>query len=263
MPAATKISTVDVSADVRLTVREVGAGPAVVMIPSWARGASDFDDLAGRLAARGWRAIAINPRGIEASEGPLDGMTTWTNADDAAAVIVGLGLGPSFVLGHAGGNRTARALATRHGNLVRGVILLAAGGRHRAPGKLELFAQETLYAEPTPSRFVEVMHESGFFAPAIDPSVWFDGWWRGTARPQSKANQAVDPAQWWAGGGKDILVVQGLEDQIAPVQNGRDLAGLYPDRVHLVELPDAAHALLPEQPRAIAEAALDWLDARR
>jgi pimeloyl-ACP methyl ester carboxylesterase len=248
---------------VRLVVREAGHGPAVVMIPSWARGASDFDDLALRIAAAGWRAVAVNPRGIEGSEGPLDAMTTWTNADDVAAVIRALGAAPAFVLGHAGGNRTARALATRRPELVRGVILLAAGGKHREAGRLELFAGETLYAEPAPGRFIEVMHESGFFAPASDPAVWFEGWWRPTARPQSKANQAVDPALWWAGGGKPILVVQGLDDRIAPVQNGRDLAGQYPDRVSLVELADAAHALLPEQPQAVAREVLAWLQTRR
>lgn len=33
----------------------------------------------------------------------------------------------------------------------------------------------------------------------------------------------------------------------------------FPDRVTLVEIADAGHALLPEQPDAIARAVLAWL----
>jgi pimeloyl-ACP methyl ester carboxylesterase len=59
-----------------------------------------------------------------------------------------------------------------------------------------------------------------------------------------------------------MLVVQGLEDGIAPPENGRDLRRLYPDRVKLVELKRAGHAMLPEQPAAIGEAFISWLKER-
>ena len=56
-----------------------------------------------------------------------------------------------------------------------------------------------------------------------------------------------------------MLIIQGLEDAIAPVANGRELAETLGDRAKLVELADAAHALLPEQPDAIARAVTDFL----
>ena len=34
------------------------------------------------------------------------------------------------------------------------------------------------------------------------------------------------------------------------------------DRASLVMVPDAGHALLPEQPDAVAEAVLSWLEQR-
>ena len=254
----TRIST---GSATTIAARTCGQGEAVVLIPSWARGASDFEELTVALADAGYRAIAVNPRGIEGSEGPLDGITTWDMADDVAAVINRLGAGPAHVVGHAGGNRVARALATRHPGLVKSVALLAAGGKHNIREKFDLFANETMFAEPSRETFIRVMHQSGFFAATSDPSVWLDGWWRATAGPQALANRAVKPEEWWAGGGKPMLVVQGLEDGIAPPENGRDLRRLYPDRVNLVELERAGHAMLPEQPAAITEAIISWLKA--
>jgi pimeloyl-ACP methyl ester carboxylesterase len=140
------------------------------------------------------------------------------------------------------------------------VILLAAGGRHRDAVRFDLFANETMFAVPAPETFIQVMHDSGFFAAGSDPSVWMSGWWRATARPQALGNQAVDPREWWAAGDKPIRVIQGLEDGIAPPENGRDLKALFPDRVTLVEIAGAGHAMLPEQPKAIAQAVIEGLD---
>jgi pimeloyl-ACP methyl ester carboxylesterase len=242
-----------------LVVRTCGEGEAVILIPSWVRGASDFDALMGALCAAGYRCIAVNPRGIEGSEGPLDGMTMWDMACDIAAVIEASGVRAAHVLGHAGGNRCARALATRHPDLVKSVMLLAAGGRHTIPGNFECFANETIFVEPTPETFLRVTRETGFFSAGVEPSVWLDGWWRSLARAQWLASRAVDADEWWAGGGKLMLVVQGLEDGIAPPENGRDLAKRYPERVRLVELEKTAHAMLPEQPQLIAETVTAWL----
>lgn len=260
MSASIEVAPIQIGAEVRIVTRAIGSGPLVVLIPSWARGASDFDELMIALASAGYRALAISPRGVEGSTGPLDDFTTWRAADDVAGVVETAGGAPAFVLGHAGGNRVARALATRRPDLVRAVILLAAGGRHRDPAKFDLFARETMFREPSRETFLSVMHESGFFAPRSDPGVWLGGWWRDTAAPQAMGNQAVDPREWWAAGGKPVLVIQGLDDGIAPPQNGRDLEARYPDRVTLVEIEKAAHALLPEQPAQISRVVVEWLN---
>ena len=52
---------------------------------------------------------------------------------------------------------------------------------------------------------------------------------------------------------------QAAEDRIAPIANAHDLARRFPDRVRIVEIPRAGHALLPEQPEAVAAALLAWL----
>jgi len=111
-----------------LSVDLCGTGEAVVLLPSWARGTPDFADLMATLAESGFRAIAVNPRGIEGSTGALNGITVHDLAADVAGVLEALDAVPAHIIGHAFGNRIARCLATDRPELVKTVTLLAAGG---------------------------------------------------------------------------------------------------------------------------------------
>src|SRR5690606_19493524 len=112
----------------RIAVTLRGSGPLVVLLPSLGRGASDFDDLATRLADAGYTAAAIDPRGAGESCGAAYGLTLHHYAADVAAVIEACGDGPAHVVGHAFGNRVARCLAADRPVLVRSVTLIASGG---------------------------------------------------------------------------------------------------------------------------------------
>src|SRR6516225_1975024 len=63
-----------------------GSGPAVLMIASLGRGASDFDDLSRRLVAAGFTAVRPEPRGVGKSTGPMNNITLHDLAADDAAV---------------------------------------------------------------------------------------------------------------------------------------------------------------------------------
>ena len=91
------------------------------------------------------------------------------------------------------------------------------------------------------------------YAEASDPSPWLKGWWLEAAQAQSSAVRSAVLEEWWEAGQAPLLIIQGLEDAIAPVANGRQLAEVLGDRAKLVELANAGHALLPEQPDAIAQ----------
>jgi len=58
------------------------------------------------------------------------------------------------------------------------------------------------------------------------------------------------------------LVVQPEDDVMAVSENAVRLCEELGDRASLVMVPDAGHALLPEQPDAVAEAVLSWLEQR-
>ena len=83
------------------------------------------------------------------------------------------------------------------------------------------------------------------------------------AQAQLAAAQATPREHWWAAGAAPLLVIQGLEDNLAVPANGRALREEFGDRVQLIELEHAGHALLPERPEAIAEAVVAFLRAHR
>jgi pimeloyl-ACP methyl ester carboxylesterase len=99
-----------------------------------------------------------------------------------------------------------------------------------------------------------------FFAPGNNPAVWRGGWYPAAAKMEAEASRKAPVGDWWsAGGAVPILIIQGLGDQIASPENGRLLKAEAPDRVELVELDGAAHALLPEKPDEIARVAIAFL----
>jgi pimeloyl-ACP methyl ester carboxylesterase len=106
-----------------------GRGRPVAMIPSLGRPAEDFDDLARRLAAAGYATACVQPRGLGRSTGPMTSVSMADLAGDVATVIEGLGGGPAVVIGHAFGQRVGRMLATSRPDLVKGLVMLAAGGK--------------------------------------------------------------------------------------------------------------------------------------
>jgi len=64
---------------------------------------------------------------------------------------------------------------------------------------------------------------------------------------------------WWNASVGRVLVVQALQDAIAPVENGRRYTAESVIHAHLVEIDGAGHAMLPEQPEAIASAVIEFL----
>ena len=56
-----------------------------------------------------------------------------------------------------------------------------------------------------------------------------------------------------------MLVIQGLQDKVAPPGNGRDLKTNYPNRVTLVEIDGAGHGIVVEHPVRIAEETVRFL----
>jgi pimeloyl-ACP methyl ester carboxylesterase len=264
--------------DVSTEILIEGTGPVVVMIASLGRPAQDFDDLAHRIAAAGFAAVRPQPRGIGKSVGPMSGISLRDLANDVATVIERLALGPAVLIGHAFGQRVARTLATMRPELVKGIVLLAAGGKVPIPEP----AREALsacfdLALPDDKRMENVQY--AFFAPGNDPTVWRSGWYPEVARMQRETSMGLDRSgatalrsggsraesvsvdTWWAGGSVPLLVVQGLQDRVAVPENGRLLKAEFSDRVRLVEVDCAGHALLPEQPEIVATEVLSFLAA--
>lgn len=246
------------SGEIELSVRHQGEGPMIVLLPSLGRGADDFRDLAGRLSGAGFLVISPEPRGIGASRGPMQGLTMHDLAADVALVIEDFGGGPATVVGHAFGNRVARTLATDRPELVSHVILLAAGGKVPIRPEIRQALGRCFQNDlSTSERLASI--QLAFFADGNDPSVWLGGWWSETAATQSRATFTTPVDEWWTAGSAPVLAIHALEDTIAPIGNINFLKEELGDRFRAVEIPNAGHAMLPEQPEAIADAILDYL----
>lgn len=238
-----------------------GSGPAVALIASLGRGAADFADLSARLSAAGFCALALEPRGVGESAGPLDDATLADFADDVAAVIRALAGRRATVAGHAFGNRVARMVATRHPEMVESVVLLACGGLVPPAPEVTTAMVSTFDARLDPAARLDAIARA-FFAPGHDPSPWEGGWHAATAAAQAAATAGTPVEDWWTAGSADVLVVQPADDVVAVPENATRLLEQIGARAVLVTIPDAGHALLPEQPAAVAEAMLGWLDRR-
>lgn len=242
-----------------LAVDDGGEGDVVLMHPSLGRPASDFADLASALRREGFRVCAIDPRGVGESSGDLDGLTLAECGADVARVAAHVGADRVHVVGHAFGNRVMRMLATARPDLVETITLLGAGGRFE-PDEEARPALARCFGPQDDEQLAAIA--IAFFAPGNDPSVWRDGWHRDAAAAQGPAARQAELDEWWDGGTAPMLVVQGLQDRTAPPANGRALASARPGAT-LVEIDGAGHALLPEQPKAVADAVLAFLDAHR
>ncbi|MEK6592379.1 MAG: alpha/beta hydrolase [Pseudomonadota bacterium] len=236
-----------------------GSGPRIVMIPSLGRGAADFDDIASRIAAAGSRVLCPQPRGLGASNGPLKNITLHDYASDVAAVIKADGGGPTVVAGHAFGNFVARTTAADYPDLVKAVVLLAA--THTWPLAPELrdsINKSHMMHLPEDVRLKHLRHV--FFAPGNDARVWLDGWDEDVMHAERDATEATPKTEWWTAGKAPVLDVLALNDPLSPPHSTscyRDEWGAA--RVEIIGIPNAAHALLPEQPAAVAAAIISYM----
>lgn len=245
--------------DGSIEVQASGRGPRIVLLPSLGRGAGDFAEIAPRLARAGCRVLCPQPRGFGASTGPLAHLTLHDYASDVAAVIEHDGGGATLVGGHAFGNFVARTLAADRPDLAPAIALLAA--THTWPLAPELRESINRCHDMSLSADVRLKHlEHVFFAPGNDASVWLDGWNDDVMHAERDATEGTPKSEWWTAGNARVLDVLPLEDPCTPPASRtryRDEWGAH--RVTLVEIPRAAHALLPEQPQAVADALLTYL----
>ncbi len=249
---AVGVSRIASGADGDVEYFDSGEGRVVVMLASYARGASDFNELASSLNFAGYRTLAVNARGIGNST--LGAMGAGYN-DLAADVAVVLDHAqvtePAFLVGHAFGNRIARAFAGTHPDRVRAVALLSAGGEAPTPAPVGKAVSTALFGFWSAEARKEAVKFAFFAEGNSVPDYWLTGWYPKAGMLQAQAN--VSPPEGWADGGNaSMLIIQPLEDKAAPPDHaGRLVAQRLPRRTRYVEIANAGHATLPEQPERI------------
>jgi pimeloyl-ACP methyl ester carboxylesterase len=247
--------------DIHLTADVSGEGPLVVFHPGFGRWGRDFESVRSVLLTAGRRVALFDPRGVGESTGPVDGITMHDLAADLLRVARQLATPPFDLVGHAFGNRVVRCAAADATSEVARIVLIGAGGA--VPGSPEAYAalQRAMDVDRPRRERLEALRQS-LFAPGNDPTSWLDGWHASAIAAQGAALRATPESDWADGGTARVLVVQGLDDVLAPPVNGRTLVSRLGRRATLVEVANAGHAMLPEQPLAVADALIDFLGPR-
>ena len=233
----------------------------IFMIPSLGRPASDFNELAADMAIEGHSIYFIDPRDFYLDSGQSnEGITLFDLADDVEAIRQDAGLNDIIVVGHAFGNRVARAYATAYPETTRAIVTIAAGGLQTLPEDLTLALTRSFWGF-LPDSWRSAYIRKAFFADDnVIPDHWLVGWHIRVANMQAEAIKNTEVDLWWGGGQAPLLAIQGREDVIAPPEKTGDvLRSEYPERITVITLSPAGHALLPEQPEAIRSAMAQFL----
>jgi pimeloyl-ACP methyl ester carboxylesterase len=226
----------------------------VAMIPSLGRPATDFDPLASLLESRGYIPVLVEPR--PSWDGPA---TLHDLAADTVAQLDAQNIASFHLIGHAFGNRLSRCITADFNHRVESLTLLAAGGLVEPEAHIWTALAKSF--DPSLSDEDHMANVSlAFFCEGNDATVWRDGWNQEVSVYQRAAVLGTPRDDWWGARADHVLVVQALQDVIAPVGNGRRYVAEHAPHARLVEINGSGHAMLPEQPDAIADAVIGFLE---
>ena len=243
--------------NVTIEVIAEGRGPLIVMLPSLGRDSEEFDPAAARIASAGFRVLRPQPRGYGKSSGPMEKLTLHDLARDVAAVIEHENAGPAVIAGHAYGHFVAKMTAVDFPELARGVILIGAAQKNPDPEVQRSVAIATDPAQPEAERLKHL--KIVFFAPGNDARLWLNGFHANVRAAEIIARDATPQKEYYAAGTVPLLDIQGDDDPYKPPSARNELVDEFgAQRVSVVRVPQAAHAIIVEQPRAVADVVIAW-----
>lgn len=257
MPSRELLIEDTIEGAVQIDVLTDGDGPAVVMLPSSQRDSFDFDDVAARIASAGFKVLRPQPRGMGRSRGPMEGLDLAVLARDVALSIERLGDRRAVVVGHAFGHFVARVTDLRNPELVRGVVVLGGAAREFPAGMTESLAIASDLTRPVAERIEHL--RIAFFAPGNDASSWLNGWHPELRDVYSRAATNPPKDAWWPVSHAPLLDLQGAADPWRPEWTRHELKEQLGAKVTVRVIDNASHAMIPEQPAAVADAIVEWL----
>lgn len=238
--------------------REVGHGPALLMITGFSAGMDDWAPYFVDALAKHFRVVVFDNAGIGLTAALALPLSVPEMAAQTSALISTLGLGRCDVLGWSMGGLIAQSLAVTHPRQVRRLVLAAtqAGTGKAAP--VPSAAQAALDSG-NPAAALSLLFPADQSATAeryVAGILTYPDRYTASAAVRAQQQTAVD--RWFAGDDASgrhsgeiqapTLVADGAEDALNPVSNDRMLARLIHD-AHLVLYPEAGHGFFFQDPR--------------
>lgn len=253
--------------DAQLWWDERGAGEPLLLIQGLGYPGDMWFRLLPALAAN-HRVLWFDNRGTGRTGVPDGPYPVEVMADDAAAVLDAAGVDAAHVMGVSMGGFISLELTLRHPSCVQSLVLgcTASGGAGFVAGEPEAAAMIAARATMTPQEAAEVaipfVYASTTSRAYIDED--FAVRMVRPTSPEGYTNQVLGVSQW--GGAFErlgdiavpTLVLSGTADRLVNPENSKVLAGAIPGAT-LAWLDGASHVFFTDQPRASADAVLDFL----
>jgi pimeloyl-ACP methyl ester carboxylesterase len=152
--------------------------------------------------------------------------------------------------------------AVDYPNLVRAVILVAAAQKKSDPEVRRSLNIATDNSKPETERIPYL--QKVFFAPGHDPRKWLTGFHPDVQKAEEQARDGTPQTEYWSAGSAPLLDLQAESDPFRPRSTSSELVNEFgAKRVSVVVIPNASHALPVEQPRATAEAIVNYMRGLR
>ena len=278
------------ASDVDVFVQEwdkSGPGPVVVLIHAAGGWSGVWDHTAQRLAAAGYRAVAMDMPPLGYSERPAT--PAYSRLDQARRVIGvldALGVRRAVILGHSFGARAAAEAALRYPDRVAGMILVDAALGLDPPPHQDSLVGNVLAWSPVRKLIAAATLSDPLFTKTLltkfvaNPESVTPYWIAMYQRPLNVRGTYAATADWlpellnepsgdslsnhsasFAAVTAPTLVVWGGSDSVTPLPRGQAIAKSIPG-AQLVVMPGIGHMPPIEAEQGFIAAVLDFLQTR-
>ena len=254
--------------DIRLSFIDEGKGPAILFVHGFPLSRGCWRPQIDALRSQ-YRCIAPDLRGFGASEatpGPVAAVTMDQYADDIAKLVQALGTGPVVLVGHSMGGYVALAIAGKHPEILRALVLVATRAGQDTPEAAAGRRKTAEAVRTTGTQMVIDAMTPKMIAPSNDSKALLDAV-RGFMEPASRDGvigallgmaDRPDATPGLANIDVPTLVVTGEEDAIIDPGESQALEQAIPG-ARLQVIPDAGHFVALEQPEAFNRELESWL----
>lgn len=249
-----------------------GSGPTLVLISGLGQNSLAWAGVVGAFRQH-FRTLVFDNRGTGQSEVPPGPWTIDDMADDTAALIAHLDLGPAAVVGWSLGGSVLQSLLIRHGASLRAGVLLNALPNYTTVQHRWLDAQLALRRSGVAPEAVATMTLPWALSPLIlsdhartaalvDAMVrnpWptsLDGY-----SAQAEAIRVYDATPGLPDVRTPTLVLVGAEDILTPIAQSQQIASLIPG-AELVVLGKGGHSMVLDYPHEVTRTIIGWLQGR-